>query len=79
MLTGGLAAAAGLSAKTIRFYEQAGLLPGTPGGYRDYLPAALECLAFVRRSQAAGLTLQTSAPSWPSATPATPRAGTSPP
>ena len=43
MLIGDLAARAGLSAKAIRFYEQAGLLPQpprTPGGYRDYPPGA---------------------------------------
>ncbi len=39
MLIGELAAAAGLSAKAIRFYEEAGLMPAPPrtrGGYRDY-------------------------------------------
>jgi len=60
MLIGDLAAAAGLSAKTIRFYEQAGLLPApprTPGGYRDYPPQTAARLAFIRQAQAAGLTL----------------------
>ena len=60
MLIGDLAAAAGLSAKAIRFYEQAGLLPGpprTPGGYRDYPPGATSRLAFIRQAQAAGFTL----------------------
>jgi DNA-binding transcriptional MerR regulator len=60
MLIGDLAAQAGLSAKTIRFYEQAGLLPQpprTPGGYRDYPPGALDRLAFVRHAQSAGFTL----------------------
>ena len=41
MLIGVLAAAAGLTAKTIRFYEQAGLLPGPPrtsAGYRATRP-----------------------------------------
>jgi DNA-binding transcriptional MerR regulator len=60
MLIGDLAARAGLSAKAIRFYEQAGLLlppPRTPGGYRDYPPAAVDRLAFVRHAQAAGFTL----------------------
>jgi MerR family transcriptional regulator, copper efflux regulator len=39
MLIGDLATTAGLSAKAIRFYEQAGLPPQpprTPAGYRDY-------------------------------------------
>ena len=60
MLIGDLAARAGLSAKTIRFYEQAGLLPQpprTPGGYRDYPPSALDRLTFIRHAQAAGFTL----------------------
>ena len=60
MLIGDLATRAGLSAKAIRFYEQAGLLPQpprTPGGYRDYPPAAVDRLAFIRHAQAAGFTL----------------------
>src|SRR5215813_15267191 len=60
MLIGDLAARAGLSAKAIRFYEHAGLLsqpPRTPGGYRDYPPAAADRLAFIRHAQAAGFTL----------------------
>ena len=60
MLIGDLGAAAGLSAKTIRFYEQSGLLhapPRTPGGYRDYPAGAVGRLAFIRQAQAAGLTL----------------------
>lgn len=60
MRTGELASASGLTAKTIRFYEQAGLLPEPPrtaGGYRDYPPQAAHRLAFVREAQAAGLTL----------------------
>jgi len=60
MLIGELAATAGLSAKTIRFYEQAGLMPApprTPAGYRDYPPGAPGRLAFVGNAQAAGFTL----------------------
>ena len=60
MRTGALAAASGATAKTIRFYEQAGLLPApprTPGGYRDYPPQAQARLAFIRAAQAAGLSL----------------------
>jgi DNA-binding transcriptional MerR regulator len=48
-------------AKTIRFWEDQRLLPPpdrTPSGYRDYRPAVLERLAFIRYAQAAGLTLQ---------------------
>ena len=60
MLIGDLAAKAALSAKTIRFYEQAGLMPApprTPAGYRDYPPAALDRLAFIANAQVAGFTL----------------------
>ena len=60
MLIGELAATAGLPAKTIRFYEQAGLMPApprTPAGYRDYPPGALDRLAFIGNAQAAGFTL----------------------
>jgi DNA-binding transcriptional MerR regulator len=51
---------AGVPAKTIRFWEDRRLLPPparTPAGYRDYDPAILERLAFIRHAQAAGLTL----------------------
>lgn len=60
MRIGTLAAAAGLTTKTIRFYEQAGLLaapPRTVTGYRDYPAEAADRLAFIRDAQAAGLTL----------------------
>lgn len=60
MRIGELAARAGLTAKTIRFYEQAGVLPDPkrrPSGYRDYDDAALARLRFVKAAQAAGLTL----------------------
>ncbi|MEU0596939.1 heavy metal-responsive transcriptional regulator [Streptomyces sp. NPDC006393] len=55
-----LAADCGVTAKTIRFYEQSGLLPPPPrttGGYRDYPPEAATRLSFIRDAQAAGLTL----------------------
>ena len=60
VLIGELAQAGGTTAKTLRFYEQAGLLadPGrTPGGYRDYGTDTLGRLDFIRRSRTAGLTL----------------------
>ncbi|MFI6539982.1 heavy metal-responsive transcriptional regulator [Nonomuraea sp. NPDC050547] len=60
MRIGTLAAEAGVSTKTIRFYEQAGLLPEPPrtsGGYRDYPAAAIDRLAFIRDAQTAGLSL----------------------
>ncbi len=60
MRIGELAAASGTTTKTLRFYEDAGLLPATartPGGYRDYTLDAVARLDFIRRGQAAGLTL----------------------
>ncbi|WP_328690245.1 heavy metal-responsive transcriptional regulator [Streptomyces phaeochromogenes] len=60
MRIGELAIKSGLTTKTIRFYEQAGLLPApprTPGGYRDYPSHTVARLSFVRNAQAAGLTL----------------------
>lgn len=60
MRIGELAAAAGTSTKPLRFYEDQGLLPApdrTPAGYRDYRPDVLSRLDFIRRGQAAGLTL----------------------
>ncbi|WP_412076079.1 heavy metal-responsive transcriptional regulator [Streptomyces xanthophaeus] len=60
MRIGGLAAAGQVTAKTIRFYEQTGLLPAPPrtaGGYRDYGPEVVNRLAFIRDAQAAGLSL----------------------
>lgn len=46
--------------QTIRFYEKRGLLPEPtrlPNGYRSYDHATVERITFIRRSQAAGLTL----------------------
>lgn len=60
MLIGQVAQQAGVTAKTLRFYEDAGLLPApdrTSGGYRDYPGEAVDRVAFVRSAQAAGFTL----------------------
>ena len=60
MRIGELAAAAGTTTKTLRFYEDSGLLPPTEraaNGYRDYGPEALSRLDFIHRGRAAGLTL----------------------
>lgn len=60
MRIGELAQASGTTTKTLRYYEQAGLLPApqrTAGGYRDYNAEVLHRLDFIRRSQAAHLTL----------------------
>ncbi len=61
MRIGETARRAGVPAKTIRFWEDQGLLPRparTSAGYRDYDPAIAERLAFIRHAQAAGLSLQ---------------------
>ena len=60
MRIGEFAEAAGTTAKTLRFYEEQGLLPPpdrTSSGYRDYPPDAIARVDFVHRGQAAGLTL----------------------
>jgi MerR family transcriptional regulator, Zn(II)-responsive regulator of zntA len=60
MRIGELAAASGTTTKTLRFYEESGLLPQTEraaNGYRDYGPEALSRLDFIHRGRAAGLTL----------------------
>ena len=61
MRIGEVAGRSEVPAKTIRFWEDQRLLPAparTPAGYRDYDPALLERLAFIRHAQAAGLTLE---------------------
>ena len=61
MKIGELARRGGTTTKAIRFYEQAGVLPAparTPSGYRDYEPEFVDRLGFIRRAQAAGLSLQ---------------------
>jgi len=60
MRIGELAAAGGVTAKTVRYYEGLGLLAPPrrlTNGYREYGPDAVDRLRFVRDSQAARLTL----------------------
>lgn len=60
MRIGELAALTGTTTKTLRFYEDSGLLPPadrTANGYRDYGEYAISRLDFIRRGRAAGLTL----------------------
>lgn len=50
----------GLSARTLRYYEELGLLPGVrrrAGGRRVYGPDELERLRFIQRLKALGLSL----------------------
>jgi DNA-binding transcriptional MerR regulator len=57
---GQLAARTGYSVRTIRFYEQSGLLPAphrTAAGYRSFDQDAVTRLRFVRSAQALGLSL----------------------
>lgn len=60
MRIGAVADATGVPAPTIRFYERRGLLAQPRrgrNGYRDYDASTVNQLRFVRRAQAAGLTL----------------------
>ena len=60
MRIGQLAVQTGYSVRTIRFYEQSGLLPApqrTPAGYRSYDQHAVTRLQFVRSAQVLGLSL----------------------
>jgi MerR family transcriptional regulator, copper efflux regulator len=55
-----LAGQAGVTSKTLRYYERIGLLPApsrSPSGYRDYRPDVLDRLGFIRAGQAVGLSL----------------------
>jgi DNA-binding transcriptional MerR regulator len=61
MRIGELAQHTRTTAKTLRFYEQAGLLPApvrTRSGYRDYPTDAVDRVAFIRNAQQAGFTLR---------------------
>lgn len=60
MRIGQLAKQAGVSTKTIRYYESVGLLPEparTASGYRSYEGGSLERLRFIRDAQNSGLSL----------------------
>lgn len=60
MRIGEAATATGMTTKTLRFYEDRGLLPTAhraPNGYRDYGDETVARLDFIRRSRLAGLTL----------------------
>lgn len=58
---GQIAKRTGVAAKTIRYYEQIGVLPRpgrTASGYRQYDASAVERLRFIRRARSLGLPLQ---------------------
>jgi DNA-binding transcriptional MerR regulator len=60
MLIGEIAQRSGIPAKTLRYYEDIGLLrppERSASGYRDYRPEVLDRLAFIKSSQALGLSL----------------------
>lgn len=57
---GQLARAAGVTDKTIRFYEQIGVLPAarrSASGYRQYSRSDVDRLVFIRRGRTLGLSL----------------------
>lgn len=60
MRIGEAADAVGVNPKTIRYYEDIGLLPNpdrTPGGYRDYTAVDVERLVFVKTARRLGFSL----------------------
>src|SRR5258708_251804 len=61
MTIGRVAAAAGVSVETIRYYQRRGLLeePAKPiGGYRRYPPEMVNRICFIKRAQVLGFTLE---------------------
>ena len=60
MKIGELANKTGLTTKTIRYYEDIGILP-EPGrqanGYRSYNPSVIDRVGFIKDAQASGLSL----------------------
>jgi MerR family transcriptional regulator, copper efflux regulator len=60
MQIGQLSVETGVPTKTIRYYEEIGVLPApprSPNGYRDFTDEAVERLRFIKDSQSTGLTL----------------------
>lgn len=60
MLIGEVASAVGMTPKTLRFYEEQGLLPPaerSPNGYRQYGEDSVARLDFIARGRAAGLSV----------------------
>ncbi len=60
MRIGQLADEAGITTEAVRYYEKVGLMPAparTSSGYRNYEPAAITRLRFIRTAQTVGFTL----------------------
>jgi MerR family copper efflux transcriptional regulator len=59
MRIGELAAQAGITKDTIRFYEKRGLVTGQrlPNGYRDFPPGTVTWLHYIRTAQSLGFSL----------------------
>jgi DNA-binding transcriptional MerR regulator len=61
MLIGDIARQSDVTPSTIRYYEEIGLLTAPPrseGGYRRYSTATLEELAFIKKGQGLGFSLE---------------------
>lgn len=61
MKIGALAVLSGLPVKTLRYYEELGLLPAigrTEGGYRLFAAESVQRLEFIRRLKTLGLSLE---------------------
>jgi DNA-binding transcriptional MerR regulator len=61
MRIGELADHVGVNPKTVRYYEQIGLIPPAPrtsGGYREYTDTDAARLTFIRTAQRLGLSLE---------------------
>ncbi|MGW1887542.1 MerR family transcriptional regulator [Streptomyces sp. NPDC001970] len=61
MRIGELASRAGVSVRSVRYYEEQGLLTSTrsPGGQRHYTDSEVERVAFIQQLYAAGLSSRT--------------------
>lgn len=61
LFIGEVSSQSGIPVKTIRYYEELGLLKSsgrTEGGFRQFAPEVLARLAFIKRTQNLGLSLQ---------------------